>query len=347
MPRENKIWFRKDTGWWMVTLAGKKVRLAQGRENKKSAAQKFHEFAAIRVEPPQSPGARVADLIESFLACNRPRLSTETMRNYDWYGQAFAEHSGYLLANDLKPFHVTAFIGGNKGWGRTTQYNARRTLFRIFSWATEEGMLVANPLRGMKRPKPLPRNRAMTETEFRSLLKGERMIRFKTFLYALWATGCRPKEARTLRWENVRETQWVFNEHKTFHKTRKPRVVYLTGSMQRLMSVLRLRSTSDFVFLNCRGKPWSCNAVRIRIEKLRKKLGLADDLCAYLIRHAFGTNAIVNGVDVATVAELLGHTSLEMVSTTYLHLADQKTHLNDAVERATTIKRGKAMRQSV
>jgi len=105
------------------------------------------------------------------------------------------------------------------------------------------------------------------------------------------------------------------------------------------MSVLRRKSTSEFVFLNCRGKPWSSNAVRIRIEHLRKNLGLAGDLCAYLIRHAFGTNAIVNGVDVATVAELLGHTSLEMVSTTYLHLADQKTHLNDAVERATAIKR--------
>ena len=90
MPRENKIWFWKDTGWWMVTLAGKKVRLAQGRENKKVAAQKFHELALVRAESPQSPTARVADLIESFLACNRPRLSVETMRNYDWYGQAFA-----------------------------------------------------------------------------------------------------------------------------------------------------------------------------------------------------------------------------------------------------------------
>jgi integrase len=40
-------------------------------------------------------------------------------------------------------------------------------------------------------------------------------------------------------------------------------------------------------------------------------------------------------VDVATVAELMGHTSLEMVSTVYLHLADEHKHLHDAVEKAT------------
>ena len=26
--RPNKIWFRKDVGWWMVTFNGKRIRLA-------------------------------------------------------------------------------------------------------------------------------------------------------------------------------------------------------------------------------------------------------------------------------------------------------------------------------
>jgi hypothetical protein len=133
MGRDNRIWFRKDVGWWMVTVGGEKIRLAEGRLNKKLAEQKFHELAAIRTQSPTSPKARVADIIEKFLACNRPRLSAETMRSYDWHGQAFAEHAGYLLATELKPHHVTDFV--SKGsWGPTTQYNARRSLFRIFSW---------------------------------------------------------------------------------------------------------------------------------------------------------------------------------------------------------------------
>jgi integrase len=320
----------------MVTVAGEKIRLAEGRPNKKLAEQKFHALAAMQTQSAASPKARVADIIEKFLACNRPCLCEETMRSYDWHGQAFAEHSGYLLATELKPHHVTDFV--SKGsWGATTQYNARRSLFRIFSWAAEEQLLPRNPLKGMKRPKPAPRNRAMTEEEFRSLLRGEPKVCFKTFLYALWATGCRPKEARTLTWDMVREDRWVLQDHKTFHKTRKPRVIYLNASMRKLMGLLRRRSASPHVFLNSRGRPWTNNAVRIRIGRMKRMLGLKTDMCAYLLRHAFGTNAILKGVDVATVAELMGHTSLEMVSTVYLHLADQRQHLTAAVEKATKL----------
>jgi integrase len=189
----------------------------------------------------------------------------------------------------------------------------------------------------MKRPKPAPRNRAMTEEEFRSLMRGEAKVCFKTILYALWATGCRPKEARTLTWDQVREDRWVLQNHKTAHKTRKPRVIYLNASMRKLMALLRRRSTAANVFLNSRGCPWTTNAVRIRIGRLKSALGLKADVCAYLLRHAFGTNAILKGVDVATVAELMGHTSLEMVSTVYLHLADQRQHLTAAVEKATRL----------
>ena len=37
-------------------------------------------------------------------------------------------------------------------------------------------------------------------------------------------------------------------------------------------------------------------------------------------------------------AELMGHTSLEMVSRVYLHLADQRSHLSEAVEKATRVR---------
>ena len=48
----------------------------------------------------------------------------------------------------------------------------------------------------------------------------------------------------------------------------------------------------------------------------------------------WGTKAILNGVDVSTVAEGMGHSSLEMVSTVYVHLADQHSHLQSAMEKA-------------
>jgi integrase len=333
MSRPNKIWFRKDVGWWMVTLAGEKIRLAQGKESRKAAEQKFHELMASRSQAPESPNARVADVIEAFLAWTKVHRSSETNRNYISYGQGFSEHSGYMQTSELKPIHVTRWVDEN-GWTQTTERNARRSIYRAFSWACEEGILTRNPLQGMKCPRAKARGRFMSDSEYRTLLKHSDLD-FKTLLFALKETGCRPKEARVLRWEQVRDDRWVLEEHKTAYKVEKPRVIYLTTPMRKMMNVLRRRSTGSQVFLNSRKKPWTCNAVRLRIARLKTKLNLPDDLCAYMLRHAFGTNAILNGVDVATVAELMGHTSLEMVSRVYLHLADQHTHLNAAVDKAT------------
>ncbi|MCU9931040.1 tyrosine-type recombinase/integrase, partial [Escherichia coli] len=53
----------------------------------------------------------------------------------------------------------------------------------------------------------------------------------------------------------------------------------------------------------------------------------------YSYRHAFATQALVSGVDIATVAELLGHASTEMISRHYGHLANEKQHLKDAAAR--------------
>jgi integrase len=333
MARPNRIWFRKDVGWWMVTLGSKKIRLAEGKGNRKLAEQKFYELKAVVAKPAESSDARVADVIDAFLAWSKIHRSAETCRNLLWYGQAFAEHSGFLKATELRPIHLTRWVDEHQ-WGQTTQRNARRSIYRAFAWAVEEGILTSTPLKGMKCPSALTRQRSMSEGEFRALLKASRRD-FKTLLFALRMTGCRPKEARSLTWDQVHENRWEFARHKTAHKTQKSRVIYLTLPMKKLMLVLKKGATGSHVFLNARGKAWTRNAIRLRIERLKKKLGLRTDLCAYEARHAFGTSAVLNGVDVASVAELMGHSSLEMVSKVYLHLAGQHDHLQQAVERAT------------
>jgi site-specific recombinase XerD len=105
------------------------------------------------------------------------------------------------------------------------------------------------------------------------------------------------------------------------------------------MALLRSEADDDQlaglnVFLNSRGQQWTVNAMRLRMTRLKRRLKLADDLCPYLARHAFGTAAVINGVDPLTVATLLGHTSLEMVSKVYVHLAGERQHLSQAAERA-------------
>ena len=333
MPRPNKPWFRLQTGWWMCTYRGKQRKLAKGEDNKKLAEKRFHQLMALDDDEPAGLDLTVKRVCRKFLRWSRRHHAPDTYRNHNFYVGSFVSRYGRLPVGKLTKNHVTRWVD-SKPWNDTSQYNARRSVFRAFNWAVEEDVLAENPLKGMKRPKPPPRQRKLTDVEYRSMLKASRGP-FKLLLFALWNTGARPKELRTLTWQHVQENRLVLPQHKTAHQTLEPRVIVLNRRMRKLMGMLRRRSTSDHVFLNTRGQPWTANAVRLQVGRLKAKLGLADDVCAYLARHAFGTNAILRGVDLATTAKLMGHSSMDMVSKVYCHLADQQTHLNDAVERAT------------
>ena len=178
MPRLNKIWFRKDTGWWMVTLGGKKIRLVEGRDNRKQAERKFHEMKAVVAQASEAPTARVVDVIEAFLDWAETHMGAESRRNLTWYGEMFAEHSGYLLASALRPIHLTRWIDEKK-WNPTTERNARRSISRAFSWVCEQGVLQTNPLHGMKCPAAKIRQRMFTDHEFRELLRHSKKMRLR------------------------------------------------------------------------------------------------------------------------------------------------------------------------
>ena len=52
------------------------------------------------------------------------------------------------------------------------------------------------------------------------------------------------------------------------------------------------------------------------------------------LRHSFATDALVSGVGIAQVAELLGHTSTVMVMRHYSHIAGNVAHMREAAMRA-------------
>lgn len=102
-----------------------------------------------------------------------------------------------------------------------------------------------------------------------------------------------------------------------------------------LVGRLRRWSPSPWVFTNSFGGQWTTHALTKTIWKLRDKLGLPDDVRLYGCRHGFASQAIVNGVDVATVAALMGHNSI-LTTQRYVHLAGKRAHLSAAVEKAVT-----------
>jgi integrase len=334
MGRRNKPWFRPDIGWWVTTIARKQFRLAKGKDNKAEAERAFHELMAFRPRRPDRTDGRVCDLVEAFLTFySKPgRIAPDTLRNYRFYTQKLAEACGYLRSADIQVRHIDGWVDSHP-WNPTSEYNARRIAFRVFSWAVERGWLRKNPLKGMKREKPDISRRCLAFDEWCSLLRGARRP-FRVFLWSLMETGARPSELRNLTWDMVREDRCVLPEHKTAKKTGKARIIRLSERMQRRLKQLKKRSRSPYVFVNSRGGQWTQNAVRLQVDRIIQRQGLAKDLCAYMVRHTFGTWSIMSGLDPATVAELMGHNDTDMIITVYCHLAEQSSHMKDAANRA-------------
>ena len=53
------------------------------------------------------------------------------------------------------------------------------------------------------------------------------------------------------------------------------------------------------------------------------------------LRHTFASRLVMEGVDLRTVAELMGHKGTEMLHSVYSKLSKKHKHLHEAADRAT------------
>ncbi len=73
----------------------------------------------------------------------------------------------------------------------------------------------------------------------------------------------------------------------------------------------------DKLFLSPNGKPITANTIKLVFSRLAKS-SVVERLHAHLCRHTFAINYLLNGGDIFSLKEILGHTTLDMVNH-YLH----------------------------
>ena len=123
--------------------------------------------------------------------------------------------------------------------------------------------------------------------------------------------------------------------HKTSKKTRKPRIIPLTTAVVRLLkSIARRDGTQGAVFKTTHGGPWARNSLSQKIKRLRKRCGVPEEASLYGLRHRFGTRAVLQGVDLKTLADLMGHSRVQTTEH-YLHTAEEYDHLRQAMARVS------------
>ena len=106
---------------------------------------------------------------------------------------------------------------------------------------------------------------------------------------------------------------------KIMGKGSKERIVPIGGMAQKILMRYvyhfrpeSLRVDQDNLSLTLDGRPMTSNAVRLIFTRLARK-SRVERLHVHLCRHTFATSYLVNGGDVFTPQQILGHSTLEMV----------------------------------
>ena len=86
------------------------------------------------------------------------------------------------------------------------------------------------------------------------------------------------------------------------------------------------------LFISGRGTRMTTDAIADVIGAITRAAGLDDHVTSHVLRHTFGTELTRRGVDIVTVAELMGHASLE---TTRLYTRPSAADLQRAVDLLT------------
>ena len=349
MPRRPTFVYDVRRGAWVTRTGGKLKTLCTGpknRDTERQAREAFHRHLH-HLHGPGDPEAvaerlslgELADQFDAWLerevAAGRNRPATRAY--YRSQLQSFLDAVGGRRAADaITPLDVEQF---------KTTWHSVQVVRRLYNWGRRVKLVTTNPAAEVERPALGERERILTPHEMARLLRAADK-HFRPYLLALRHTLARPGEIRAARWGDVvmePHPAILLRDYKAKRRRKAAnrqtvRVIPLDDRMVRLLDRLARRSSTEPtepVWRNRFGKPWTANAVRCRMRRLREKVGLGPDdngeqIVAYSLRHTGATAATGSGVSDRTLADLMGHTSTETTAR-YQHL--QAQHLAAAVRR--------------
>lgn len=232
-------------------------------------------------------------------------------------------------------------------WAAGSFNRYKSNLSLIYKLSTENCKVKDNPARLLKRKhedggrirflgqfKPLPTEvdylKALNDEEsrLRAVLANDYSWHMPEFEIALH-TGMRPSEMYALTWDRVdlglRQITILFS------KTGKTRYIPLNAAALAAFRLLyNLPVRQERVFLSTDGqallgyKHWFVPAL--------EKAGLKN-FTWYCLRHTFASRLAIAGVDLRTIADLMGHASIQ-ITMSYSHLAP--SHELSALEKLMT-----------
>ncbi len=293
-------------------------------------------------------GFTLDKLIELYEISNQAEAKSE--KTITWYRYILTAFTRYAQqkwgSNDISVFNIDdvrqyiLYLRNRKSFeghpytrtqdklvsSKTVQGHVRG-LKAFSTWLYRDGYTDKNRLGNLKVPKAVSRiMEPLTAAEQEKVLATARNsqhqgIRNYAIVLTFLDTGQRESELAGCSINNLNLEEGYM---KVLGKGAKERVVpigvYCQQTLRNYVDNVRPVPQKDecaALFLTSTGKPITSNAIKLLFHRLAKASGIGR-LHAHLCRHTFAVNYIMNGGDLSSLKEILGHTTFEMVNH-YLH----------------------------
>ena len=293
---------------------------------------------------------RLSEYIEYYEICNQ--AEGKSPKTISWYTSNLRRFQNYLKSRHLsdsldnidikllrayviylfkrKRFDGHPYTPMQDGLLSSASVHAHvRTLRAFFNWLVMEGLIKNNPAQELKLPKVSKKViSVLSDQEIETILNtlsltNSSEARNRTVFMVLLDSGLRIGELVNLHMGDTHIDEGFL---KVMGKGKKERIVPIGRNAQKALQryLFRYRVTPTLpitknVFLSIHGAPMTDNSMKLIFARLAQRSGVKR-LHAHLCRHTFATMFLINGGDVFTLQQILGHSTLEMVQR-YVNLA--------------------------
>lgn len=330
--------FRKNGSWWIDYRAG-----GQRRREKigpsKALAEKVHAKRQVEIAEGKFLGIRkehkysFAEATDRFLT-----YSQANKRSYLRDVLSVRKHLlpvfGEKLLSQIGSWDVEKYKAMRKTHVSNGSVNRELACLKtIFNKSVLWGMASTNPVKGVRFFPEKRRLRFLMPDEIQILLEAC-SDDFRTIVLTALNTGMRRGEILNLTWDDVdlERRQLLVRDSKNGESRTVEMNDLLTETLKLHMSQQRPRPTN--VFVGRTGAPLT--TIQHTFERTCQRAGLTD-LHFHDLRHTFASHLVMNGIDLTTVKELLGHKSIQM-TLRYAHLS--QPHKKKAVETLSGVMGG-------
>ncbi|GIV14878.1 MAG: tyrosine recombinase XerC [Armatimonadota bacterium] len=281
------------------------------------------------------------NVVELWLSHLEARgCSTNTITVYRFIVTTFIREVGNIPITEVTPDTVRQYLIARRRAGRSPQTIAGnyRTLNALFAWAVKQNLIESNPCAYVDAPK---RERVIkhvpTPEEIETLLgacdgKDFVRVRDRALLLTLLDTGLRIHECHQLRvGDVVQETFAVRGKGGRF------RYVFLSGetrlALVRYVKLLgNLPADAPLWWCRHKSKTLTLGGLKQAVENIGKRAGVK--LSPHMLRRAFATWSLRNGVSLEHLRLLMGHSDLK---TTQVYLTLLEDDLKTAHQQHSPV----------